>query len=83
MVTSKEILVIADNNPNGLAGIVLIALLTFIIVNIVSIRISKRKAQRLEEIKKKIARRYEQLEYEREMEVNRNNAKDQNIRFDR
>ena len=83
MVTSKEILVIADNNPNGLAGIVLIALLTFIIVNIVNIRISKRKAQRLEEIRKKIARRHEQLEYEREMEVNRNNAKDQNIRFDR
>lgn len=83
MVTNNEVLVIADNNPNGLMGIIIIALVTFIIVNLICIYISKRRVARLESIKKKIIRRHEQIENEREMEVERRNAQNQDIRFDR
>lgn len=83
MATNNEILVIADNNPNGLMAIVLIALVTFIIVNLICIAISKKRAARLKIIKEKIIRRHEQIENEREMEVNRRNAQNQDICFDR
>lgn len=47
-------MVIADNNPNGLGVFLLIALVTYIIVNIVTIIIDKRRMKRLEKIKELI-----------------------------
>lgn len=54
MAAGGEILVIADNNPNGLGVFLLIALVTYIIVNIVTIIIDKRRMKRLEKIKELI-----------------------------
>lgn len=45
---------ITDNNPNGLGVFLLIALVTYIIVNIVIIIIDKRRMKRLEKIKELI-----------------------------
>ena len=47
-------MIIADNNPNGLGAFLLIALVTYIIVNIVTIIIDKRRMKRLEKIKELI-----------------------------
>lgn len=44
-------MVIADNNPNGLGVIFLIALVTYIIVNIATIIIGRKRMKRLEKIK--------------------------------
>jgi len=54
MAAGGEILVIADNNANGLGVFLLIALVTYIIVNIVIIIIDRSRMKRLEKIKELI-----------------------------
>lgn len=54
MAAGGEILAIADNNANGLGVFLLIALVTYIIVNIVIIIIDRSRMKRLEKIKELI-----------------------------
>lgn len=57
-------IIIENNNPNCLPGILFMLAIFFIIYSLISAKIKKNRKLRLEEAKKKIEKRHEQLEME-------------------
>lgn len=70
-----QTIVITDNNPNLIPGIILIICVSFIVAQIVSINLKIKRKKRLENVKKKIEKRHDIMENEYWREEQYKNAK--------